>query len=102
MTKLTYPEDGIYKLTNSKIVDAKEHLSSAKKCCNFSVPSSFAYRTYLQNLDELLDDYEKQMNLVLEKVKKVSENYELLETDLENDAKTIERTKLKQRERLIS
>lgn len=101
MTKLNYPQEGIYNVIKDNVYETKADLANAKKYCSFNIPYSFRYRSYLQNLDDLLLKYEKQMDQVLEKAKKVSQSYENLEIELNTSVRNIENPKLKAREKII-
>ena len=101
MSKLVYPADGLYDTTKTYTIEAKANISNAKRYCSFNIPSSFRYRSYLYNLDDLLTEYEKDMDDILEKAKSVTQAYENLEVDLNSSIKSIDVSTIKRREKII-
>lgn len=101
MTKLLYPEDGIYRLIKDEVYQLQEHLSNGLKYTDFNIPSSFYYKYYLNNLDNTLIAYKNELTSILEAAQKVNQNFEILEMDLNIKIKTLDNKKMQERERMI-
>lgn len=101
MSKLFYPNDGIYKYCRNDIESCSNNLNDAYGNCNLDVPSNFCYKSYLNSLDSVIRNYCNEINNINSKLERTNNNYENLESDLCINTKKIETVKIKDRERMI-
>ncbi len=101
MTKLIYPNNGIYNYCRNDLENISSNLSNAIENCVFDIPNEFKYKAYLNNLNYLLSEYYKEINSINSKLRKTNDNYKILSDDLENDAKSLVAAKIKERDRMI-
>ena len=101
MTKLIYPEDGLYNKIKDSNNMAVNDLELSMQYTNFNIPADFNYRNYLLNLSNNLKNIKKEINLISDKIK-INDSYlENTVNDLVNSAKTIDKDKINLRENLI-
>lgn len=101
MSKLFYPNDGIYKYCRTDIESCSNNLNDAYNNCNLDVPSNFAYKNYLNSLDSVIRGYCNEINSINSKLERTNSNYDDLESELSINAKNMETVKIKDRERMI-
>lgn len=101
MSKLNYPSDGIYKYCRIDIEACSNNIKKAISNCYLDIPSDFAYRNYLRNLNNTLANYYKEINSINSKIKKVNATYETLSSNLSESVKNMVPTKIKDRDRMI-
>lgn len=96
-----YPTNGIYRCCKNHIESCTNHLSRAISNCNFDIPSEFVYKSYLNNIDNIIRDYYREITSINSKILKINNTYETLSSDLELDKKKIIVSKIKDRDRMI-
>lgn len=101
MSKLHYPNNGIYKYCSDNLETCSKNLSTAASNCTFDIPSGFGYTSYLNGLYSDINKYIKEINSINSKLQKTNNNFETLETDLTNDLKKLTGIKIKERDRMI-
>lgn len=101
MTKLSYPSDGVYRYCKNNLISCHDNLQSARWNCNFDIPYGFRYRNYLFNLNYELGQYINTINDLDDKIRKINDNFEELETDMSNDVNKLPSVKIKDRDRMI-
>ncbi|MBQ6841574.1 MAG: hypothetical protein IJO63_05645 [Bacilli bacterium] len=101
MTAIKYPEDGLYKTCYLDISELQGYLNSAVSYTNFDIPLLFAYRGYLNRLDNTINSYNKELQNIMAAAKKVDTNFDVLESDIRTSINAIDKSKMKERERLI-
>ncbi len=101
MSKLVYPDDGIYKYCKNDIDVITASLSKVISNCNFDIPSNFTYKSYLNNLANIIGDYYDEIRSINYRLQRLNNNYEILETDLVNSTKKMGTIKIDERERMI-
>ena len=101
MTKLKYPKNGLYSGVKANTDNSLSMLTKACNACDYSTPSSFKYKNYMNNLSTLLDGYKKEMNNIIAVIKKIDGKYDDLESDLYAKSKTLGNYKVEKRERLV-
>lgn len=104
MTKLVYPDEGIYILTKDKAAPCITNLNNGSNSSDFSVPYGFGNRNYLYGLRATLTSYKREFEQINDSIKKVDNNIENLSTDLYNEAKSLlnyENNPEKEREKYI-
>ena len=101
MTKIYYPENGIFKEYGDKQKLATNHLSKTANYTNYTIPSDFVYKNYLNELPELLNNLKKESNDIYNKMYKISNDYGELEKTLIENIKVIEDFEIKRRDRMI-
>ena len=102
MTRLKYPTNGLYKGLKTNMDNSLSMLSKACDTCDYSTPSNFKYKNYLNNLSTLLNNYKKEMSSIVSAIKKIDNNYEELDTELYNKAKALGNYEVENRERLVT
>lgn len=101
MSKLVYPNNGIYNYCENDIYKITSNLTSAMQNSVFDIPSDFTYVSYLRSLDNELNNYIKEINSIDSKLKQTNDNYELLEETLEDSTKKLVSMKINERDRMI-
>ena len=101
MTKLVYPENGIYKECRDNLESCSNNLSKTKGNCSFSIPSGFSYSGYLSGLGQVINKYLKESKSINYKLKETNDRFQDLSDDLEENTKKIVPIKVKERERMI-
>lgn len=101
MSKLLYPNDGIYTYCKVHIESCANHLSQAISSCNFNIPEDFVYRNYLNNLDNVARDYYREISSINSRMLKTNNNFKTLSSDLKTNAKKMTTGKIKDRDRMI-
>ena len=101
MKKLNYPENGIEAVCRKNIDGCVNKLTTAKNLCNLSIPGDFSYYSYLSNLSGTLTQYKREIDSINSQITDSNRSYEELCDDLTLDAKNIEISTIKQRNRLI-
>ncbi len=101
MTKLNYPNDGVYKYCRQYSNSCANNLSRAMNSCSFDIPSDFTYRNYLYNLSGTFRQYYNQINNINERIQKSNDNIKILSSDLLNSVNKMTGIKIKERDRMI-
>lgn len=101
MTKLTYPNDGIYKYCKDNIECCRNSLYKSISGISLDIPSSFAYKSYLRNLPNVLTNYYKEINNINSKLQSSNNNYEVLSSELSSAINKMILIKVKRRDRMI-
>ncbi len=101
MSRLIYPSSGMSEYCKSYTKSCYDSLSQAISKCNFDIPSGFSYRNYLMGLDDNIRNYRNEIENIDFKISKVDGNFNTLSSDLESNAKAMEFTKIKDRDRMI-
>ena len=96
--KLVYPENGLKNKIDFKLDNVKKDLYNAKASCNYDVPSTFQYTSYVRGLYNLIGGYITEIESKLERV---DFNYSDLEDSVIRDNSAIEVSSIKERERMI-
>lgn len=101
MSKLVYPNDGIFKYCKNDIDTITGSLSKIISNCTFDIPSNFNYKSYLSNLGNVVSDYHKEIRSINYRLQCSNNNYETLENDLTNNVKKMSTIKIDERDRMI-
>lgn len=102
MSKINYPEEtGIYTIVEKPVNDTIKGLESALNQCSMSVPSSFAYISYLRSLPGVISEYAKRANEILISAKNVDNNFKFAFEDIESTYSTLNTDILESRDRLV-
>ena len=101
MTKLIYPNDGIYNCCGSEAEQCSSYLSRAISNCNFDIPADFDYKNYLSGLGEKLRGYRTEINEVRSTLKVTDRNFRALSDRSEDNASRLPASKIGKRDRLI-
>lgn len=101
MSKLVYPNNGIYNCSRNDIETVIGDLSRIISNCNLDIPSNFAYRSYLANLDSTIREYYNEIKSINYRLQHSDNNYETLENDLISNTKRMSTIKITERDRMI-
>lgn len=101
MTKLIFPSDGISKYFQGDIDECSANLLKAVNEISFDIPDGFTYKSYLNGLENMINDYRKEVNSISYKLQTVNNNFNILADDLETKAKRMEALKIIERDRMI-
>lgn len=99
--KLVYPENGLKNKIGFKLDNVKKDLYNAKASCNYDVPSTFQYTSYVRGLYNLIGGYITEIEKIESKLERVDFNYSDLEDSVIRDNSAIEVFSIKERERMI-
>lgn len=104
MTKLVYPEEGIYSIVLGHHRNAVDYLNYAYNQSSFDLPTSlgYSYRSYLYGIDDKIKYYRNTMEAIINDINKVNTKMENIVVDLTREvAQKLPDEKVKERERLI-
>lgn len=101
MSKLVYPNDGIYKYCRDDIDVLCRRLNKITLNCDFDVPSDFDYKDYLNRLGSIINGCYEEVKSINYKLQSSNEKFEKVEADSINDTKKMVVTKIKDRDRMI-
>ena len=101
MSKLIYPNDGIYRYCKNDAESCANTLLQAISDCNFDIPSGFVYKSHLSNLDNNIRSFYNEISNISSKILKIDHDYETLSSDLELSVKKMTVNKVKERDRMI-
>lgn len=100
MKKISYPENGIYKVCETDFDKAISFIKLAYSV-NYVVPGSFPGAQYLAKLPSELEEYYNELKSIIDKVKNTSNKYENSTEELTAEAKNMEQCIIKDRDRMI-
>ncbi len=101
MTKLKYPKNGISSLCSENINNCSIELNATLQYTDYTVPSNFKYRTYMNDLPNLLSSYVKELNSILNKINTSDLNYETCEIEMTENSKSFQEYRIEERDRAI-
>ena len=101
MSKLSYPENGIYRYCQENLESCINNLSKAVSECSFNIPADFTYRNQLLSLRSDLGNLLKEAKSINYCLQKIDNNYERLSQELASGTKKMVAIKIKERERMI-
>ena len=101
MSKLCYSSDGIYKYCSDYIRSCSNDVSSALSFSVFSIPESFSYKKYLDDLNYIIGEYYSEINNIGSKIKEIDGNFDDLSLVLEDEVSKMSSIKIKDRDRMI-
>lgn len=101
MSKIVYPSEGILSYCRQHIDGGFSNLRAALSYCNFDVPSDFSLRNYLNNLENVVGDYNQELSDINFKIQNTHNNYVSLDSDMETSVKKMTNIKIKDRDRMI-
>lgn len=99
--RLVYPEQGLKNKIDFKLDSVKKDLYNAKASCNYAVPSSFQYTSYVRSLYSLIGSYITEVERLESKIERVDFNYADLEDSVIRDNSAVEVYDIKERDRMI-
>ncbi len=99
--RLVYPEQGLKNKIDFKLDSVKKDLYNAKASCNYDVPSSFQYTSYVRSLYSLIGSYITEVERLESKIERVDFNYADLEDSVIRDNSAVEVYDIKERDRMI-
>ncbi|NLC48225.1 MAG: hypothetical protein GX758_02575 [Tenericutes bacterium] len=100
MTKIVYPNDGLYSKLKDDLELSLSHIKTAYSI-DYIVPGSFSGASYLQKLPSVIEGYYKEMKSISNKVQNTSNKIKNMEDDLLLNVKNTEGIVIKDRDRLI-
>lgn len=102
MTRIKYLENGIYISLKTDLDDIKSNFKSAKETASsLSCPSWFSLRSYINSLDNLIDDHIDDLEDIVDKIKYADTEYEDVTNEMCNDVDSLNTEIIKKRERLV-
>lgn len=101
MTKFRYPSEGLYNPNRNSLDNGKSKIISASNSCSFDIPSSFAYKSYLNNLKGLINGLKEELDVIERLLKKNDNDYKVMSDEIHDDYKTMTTYDIKERERMI-
>lgn len=101
MSKISYPSDGIYKYSKTKIETCSNDLYNAMSYCDFDIPYDFVYKNYLNGLSNDINNYYKEVNNINDILRSTDNNYSDLENDLSFEVSKLKSIQIKDRDRMI-
>lgn len=99
--RLVYPEQGLKNKIDFKLDSVKKDLYNAKASCNYDVPGSFQYTSYVRSLYSLIGSYITEVERLESKIERVDFNYADLEDSVIRDNSAVEVYDIKERDRMI-
>lgn len=101
MTKFRYPSEGLYNPNRNSLDNSKTKINAAITSSGFSVPSSFAYRNYCNNLKSLLNSMKEELDVIERLFKKNDNDYKVMSDDIHDYDKSMSLYEITERERMI-
>lgn len=102
MSKYRYPVEGLYNPNRASLDNAKNKISSAVSVGNsLSVPSSFAYRSYLNNLKSNLTVMKEEIDVISRLLQRIDTTYKNMSIEMHNATSKLIFNDIKERERMI-
>ena len=101
MTKFKYPSEGLYTLTRTNIDTAKSNIDYIISKSTFDVPSSFAYKKYVNSLNEKFKEMKKELDVIERLIKKSDDESKFMSDDLASSVNSMVRFNLHERNRMI-
>ena len=101
MTKLVYPNDGIYNKCQANLEKCVSELLSAVNSITTYPPSEFSYRDYMVNLRNELRGYYRTMNYINRVLKRSDAIYQRASDYLESSASRMVAPEITDRDRMI-
>ena len=102
MSRIDYPEDGIYNMCSGSINACRGDISASISESYFDIPEDFSYRSYLAGLNGTLNSFQSELNSIDSCLQHTNNSYRSLSSNLEEGARRIEVNKIPERDRLIT
>ena len=101
MSKLVYPNNGLYPRCKVNTTRCTELLSSAISDCAFDIPSDFPQKSYLAGLSNTLSGYRNESSSIDQMIKSIDNSYVNLSDSLSSSEKRLSATKIIKRTRMV-
>lgn len=101
MSKIVYPENGLYDLVDDSINDCINGLNDAVGRCTYSIPSNFSHLNYVKTLPGLLNGYISDAKAILASAKSCDNDFKFAGESIEAIIKETSVTLIDERDRLV-
>lgn len=101
MTKLIYPDVGIYNVTKSECSDSVSNLTKACNYIDYNCPRNFSYKEYMNNLKNVMCNYKKEIDSISNVIMESDKSFSNLEADNLQRIKSMDDFKFSERDRMI-
>lgn len=101
MYKFVYPKEGLYSYSRVNCESIISNLNKAYSKCSFSIPSDFKYKSYLNNLLNVINSYKIEMQKINDLIVSADNKYESLSNDLLTRVNNLDNCIIKYRDRMI-
>lgn len=101
MSKINFPQEGIYGYCRDNLDEAISNIYSALSNSTFDIPSNFNNAGYMRELNSLLNKCYSEISSINLIIQTIDQKFTEMSDILEQDAKKMESIKIQERERLI-